>query len=114
MEYDDLTEILKVMDRKRKSESDTVDAYDDPCGWELIPENVFVRILKYLSPRDILSCSECCKRWNFISNDSLLWRYKFQHDFKVDKNIPRKPGTITTLILLNISNYIILDVVIGR
>lgn len=93
MEYDDLTAILKIMDGTKKSESDMGGACDESGGgWALIPENVLVRILKYLSPREILNCSESCKRWNFISNDSLLWRYKFQSDFKVDKNIPRKPG----------------------
>jgi F-box-like len=88
MEYEDLKQIIKVVN---KSESDFP---DDESGWSLIPENVLVRILKLLSAKDILSCSEVCKRWNFISNDSLLWKYKFTSDFKVDKNIPRRPGKV--------------------
>lgn len=88
MEYDDLNEILKVV---RKSESEAAEISEP--GWSLLPENVLVRIFKYISIKDILACSECCKRWNFISNDSLLWKYKFQTDFKVDNSIPRKPGS---------------------
>jgi hypothetical protein len=91
MEYDDLKEIMKVVSKNTKSESDLSSGAVDG-GWSLLPENVLVKIFKYLSSKEITSCSECCKRWNFISNDSLLWKYKFQHDFKVDKNIPRKPG----------------------
>lgn len=90
MEYDDLKEMLKVVTKRRESESETI--YDEDYDWSLIPENVFVRILKTLGVKDILNCSECCKRWNFISNDSLLWKYKFQQDFRVEKNIARKPG----------------------
>lgn len=94
MEYEDLKEIIKVVEKSESenSDSDQTDGDDDSSDWSLIPENILVRVLKYLSAREILSCSECCKRWNFISNDSLLWKYKFQQDFKIDKSIPRKPG----------------------
>jgi F-box-like len=86
MEYDDLKQIIKTMD---KSESEL---RDDEEGWSLIPENILVRIFKQLSVKDILNSSETCKRWNFISNDSILWKYKFTQDFKVDKSTRRKPG----------------------
>lgn len=92
MEYDDLKEILKVVDKTKESESET--NCDEDSDWSLIPENVFVKILKTLGVKDILNCSECCKRWNFVSNDSLLWKYKFQQDFRVDKSIARKPGEL--------------------
>lgn len=85
MEYDDLTEIMKVIEQKSESEN-------NDSEWSLAPENILVRIFKYLSVKDILTCSEVCKRWNFVSADSLLWKYKFTHDFKIDKSIPRKPG----------------------
>lgn len=97
MEYDDLKEILKVVDKGKESESGIADQtiYGDvDSDWSLIPENVLVKILKTLGVKDILNCSECCKRWNFISNDSLLWKYKFQQDFRVDKNIARRPGEL--------------------
>lgn len=97
MDYDDLKEIIKVIDSSSKSESEIVDSEEMNSGWNLIPENVLVKILKHLSVKEILSCSECCQRWNFVSNDSLLWKYKFQQDFKVDKSIPRKPGKIIVL-----------------
>lgn len=84
-----------------KSESDCPDTDEVAEGWNLIPENVMIKILKHLSAKEILNCSGCCKRWNFIANDSILWKYKFQQDFKVDKSIKRKPGEP-----LKISNYI--------
>ena len=87
MEYEDLKEIIKVV----KSESETYER-DSDSGWSLIPENVLVKIFRYLSVKEILVCSEACKRWNCISNDSLLWKYKFQLDFKIDKSVSRKPG----------------------
>lgn len=92
MEYEDLKQIIKVVADLDKSESETPD--ETQAGWSVIPENVLVRIFKQLRARDILSCSEVCKRWNFISNDSLLWKHKFTSDFKVNKNIPRRPGRV--------------------
>lgn len=93
MDYDDLKEIMKVMNSSSKSKSESEISDEEMIsGWNLIPENVLVKILKFVSVREILNCSECCKRWNFISNDSLLWKYKFQKDFRIDKSIPRKPG----------------------
>lgn len=105
MEYDDLKAVMRVIKSKVKSESENSDT-EDSDGWSLIPENVLVRIFKCLTVEDILSCSETCKRWNFISQDSILWKFKFQTDFKVRKNIARKPGKRHHL--LNISNYIML------
>lgn len=87
MEYDDLKQVMRAMSKNSESESE-----NDPDGWSLIPENVLVIIFKYLTVKDLLSCSEACKRWNFISQDTMLWKYKFQTDFKIRKNIARKPG----------------------
>jgi hypothetical protein len=84
MEYDDLQQIIKKM----KSESESAD-----CDtWSFLPENVLTNIFRLLSARDILNCSECCKRWHFVSRDSLLWRSKFREDFKVDRAIRLKPS----------------------
>jgi F-box-like len=91
MEYDDLKQVMKTIDEKVKSESENSDS-DDSDGWSLIPENVLVGVFKYLSIKDLLNSSASCKRWNFISQDTMLWKYKFQTDFKVRKNIARKPG----------------------
>lgn len=100
MEYDDLKQILKVMDQKRKSESDGSEM--DEGGWAYLPETLLVSVLKYLPARDIVTVSEVCKRWNVGSYDSLLWKYRFLRDFKVETSIPRKPGEDS-----KISNYII-------
>lgn len=89
MEYGS-KEILNVV----KSESDSDEEELIEAGWSVIPENVLVKIFKQLSVRDILNCSETCKRWNFISRDSLLWKHKFQNDFNIDRSIPRKPGNL--------------------
>lgn len=94
MEYDAMKEILKVMDEKSESENANsgVDEAEASDGWNLIPENVLVKILKLLPVKDILACSEVSQRWNFIAYDDLLWKSKFQNDFKIEKKIPRKPG----------------------
>lgn len=103
MEYEDLMEIIKVVDNFDKSESESPDNEESNAetGWNLIPENVLVRIFKHLSVKEILNASAVCKRWNFISSDSLLWKHKFTNDFKVGK-IPRRPGKA-----FKRSNYII-------
>lgn len=85
MEFDDMKQIIKKISSSEKSES-------DEDGWKFIPEDILVKIFKLVSVKDILSCSEVCKRWNFVSQDSLLWKFKFQADFKVRRNIQRKPG----------------------
>lgn len=90
MEYDDMKEIVKWMDDTSKSESEINDEVADM--WKLIPENVLINIFKYSKVKDILSSSAACKRWNFIANDEMLWKWKFQQDFKIDKRIQRKPG----------------------
>lgn len=94
MEYDDLKAILKVMD-KSESEKTNSSNYYEGTEWSLIPENVLVRIFKYLCAPDILNCGLVCRRWNNLSYDSLLWKFKFQQDFKIQNNIPRKPGEVT-------------------
>lgn len=67
--------------------------------WMLLPENVLIKILKYLSVKTILNCGETCARWNVITNDSSLWKYKFHHDYKVEKKVDRKPGKNNSIII---------------
>lgn len=95
MEYDAMKEILKVMGEKSESENKDSES-ETEVGWNLIPENVLVKVLKHLPVKDILACSEVSQRWNYIATDDLLWKTKFQNDFKIDKKIPRKPGEIIT------------------
>lgn len=102
MEYDDMQEIIKWMNKSsEKSESEIENKIESFGFWDLIPENVMIEILRYLSVKDIISCSEVSKRWNFISNDSLLWKYKFQLDFAIDNGIQRKPGKKSSPFLAN-------------
>lgn len=99
MEYEDLHEIIKKISSS-ESESGFLDS-----NWSLIPEDILVRIFRSIPVKDILSCSEACKRWNFISQDTLLWKYKFQTDFKLKKNISIKPGRLKGSVVLTRSSY---------
>lgn len=50
----------------------------------LLPEKIALKILRYLSPLQILHCTEVCKAWNIIANSNSLWRYKCKFiDIKV-------------------------------
>lgn len=91
MEYEDVKQVYK----KLKSESGIKMSGD----WKNLPENILVNIFKLLSVKDILSCSECCQRWHYVSRDSLLWRSKFRDDFKVEKGIKMKPSEFFIVIV---------------
>lgn len=62
--------------------------------WCMIPEPVFIDILKGLSAKTILNVGECCRRWNDISRDDYLWKKIFRRDFQVDHKIELKPGEV--------------------
>lgn len=62
--------------------------------WCLIPEPVFIDILKDLSAKTVLNVGECCRRWNDISKDNYLWEKIFRRDFRVDRKIELKPGKL--------------------
>jgi len=91
MEYDDMHQVLKKL--KSESRQSEIDSSD----WASLPENVLIKIFSLLSARDILNCSECCRRWHFVSRDTLLWRSKFREDFKVEKGIKLKPSELKLL-----------------
>ncbi|CAH8534317.1 unnamed protein product [Heterobilharzia americana] len=40
-----------------------------------LPAEISLRILKYLSPRDIFHCTQVSRNWLHICNDNLLWYY---------------------------------------
>lgn len=92
MEYDYKLRIWKLMKSESKNQNEMSGMEMTENLWTFLPENVLLRIFRFLSVRDILNCSECCKRWNFVSRDSLLWREKFRDDFKVDRDIKLKPS----------------------
>lgn len=92
-----MKEIIKWIDGTKKSESEIAnsnsnDDDDEEDMWTLIPENVLIKILKYTKVKTIVNCAATCKRWNFICNDEMLWKWRFQQDFRIDKLIQRKPG----------------------
>lgn len=92
MEYDSRLRIWKLIKSESKLPNDMSGMKIAENLFSFLPENVLVKIFKYLSAREILNCSECCKRWNFVSKDLLLWREKFRVDFKVDRDIKLKPS----------------------
>lgn len=87
MDYECVQEMLKDV----KSESENEET-DEEASWKSLPEHILVKILKLLKPREILNCSEVCKRWYCISRDSQLWKAKFREDFKADKQVKLKPS----------------------
>jgi F-box-like len=104
MEYDDLKQVMRKISSSKKSESESEDLSNSNY-WSLIPEDILIKIFKSITVKDILNCSETCRRWNFIAQDSLLWKYKFQSDFKVRKKISRKPGKQKLSNCLNYFRY---------
>ncbi|XP_066019201.1 F-box only protein 15 isoform X2 [Pocillopora verrucosa] len=38
-----------------------------------IPEEVILKIFKYLSPSELLVCAQVCHKWSAVSQDSCLW-----------------------------------------
>ena len=40
-------------------------------GWEAIPEDLLIIILKHGDKGMALNCRLVCKRWNFVTNQSL-------------------------------------------
>ncbi|CAO1301447.1 unnamed protein product [Diamesa hyperborea] len=89
----DLQDSSEIKVESAKSENESFEEIES--DWSCIPENVLLKVFGYSDYREILNSGGCCKRWNIIANDELLWKQKFQNDFKIDKSIPKKPGTTT-------------------
>lgn len=87
---------MKEIIKKLKSESEIDENSKNQFNYDysLLPENVLIKIFKHLTSREILNASECCRRWQFVSRDSMLWKAKFREDFKVDKEIKIKPSKL--------------------
>lgn len=86
----DSQESSEIKVESPKSENESYEEIESV--WSCIPENVLLKVFGYSDVKEILSCGGCCKRWNSIANDELLWKQKFQNNFKIDKSIPKKPG----------------------
>lgn len=83
--------------------------FDNSC-WCVVPEEVFLQILYYLTHKDVLNVGLCCKRWNTISKDDFLWKKMFHRDFKIDIHISIKPGTYIYITFINITSINIIYV----
>jgi len=68
------------------------DISENDFGWWALPEPALLQIFSRLNAYDLLQAGLCCRRWNSISNDDLLWRQKFQENFRASPSIPLKPG----------------------
>lgn len=60
--------------------------------WESLPYSLLLRVLSHLSANDICRCGCVCASWSLAADDELLWRRKFQQDWKIDRNIPVLEG----------------------
>lgn len=76
-------------------ENDYFQVDENYSQWCMIPEPVFIEILKHLSAKNILNVGECCCRWNDISKDNYLWKNIFRRDFSVDQKIELRPGKLS-------------------
>ena len=54
--------------------------------WGSIPEPVLTNILKKLTLKDVINCSEVCANWNIVCEDQLLWKYLLRRDFQNKKD----------------------------
>lgn len=63
-----------------------------PEVWDSLPYSLLLRVLSYLSARDICRVGCVCKSWSAAADDRLLWRDKFQQDWKVDRSISAPEG----------------------
>ncbi|XP_022229345.2 F-box/WD repeat-containing protein 5 [Drosophila obscura] len=66
--------------------------YTPNNGWWALPEPALLMIFERLNVFQLLQASLCCRRWHSIANDDLLWRQKFQENFRASPSIPLKPG----------------------
>ncbi|KAH8281215.1 hypothetical protein KR044_007515 [Drosophila immigrans] len=70
---------------------DDNNVFENDFGWWALPEPALLQAFVRLSVYDLLQASLCCRRWNSIAKDELLWRQKFQENFKASVNIQLKP-----------------------
>lgn len=86
----DLKDLSEINVETPNSENESYEEIES--DWSCIPENVLLKVFEYSDYNEIINCGGCCKRWNTIASDELLWKKKFQNDFNIDKSIPKKPG----------------------
>ncbi|XP_061192203.1 F-box/WD repeat-containing protein 1A-like [Saccostrea echinata] len=57
----------------------------------LLPEKVALKILKYLSPFEILTCSSVSKNWYTLANKNEVWKDKCEH-IEIKVPVPSNPN----------------------
>ena len=50
---------------------------------------VFIRILQYLTPNELLIAQECSKRWKFCANSSMLWSNHLNELWRPIDDVPQ-------------------------
>lgn len=45
------------------------------------PNDIFLEIFQWLSPKDIVTCSEVCRKFYHLTNSPSLWKLLFRHTF---------------------------------
>lgn len=85
--------------------NDTNEDYEESLWWT-IPDLVLLKILSYLTVKDVASVAATCRRWYEVANDDLMWKHRFQKHFRTDPAIPLKPGMyICDLVFLRPHTY---------
>ena len=54
-----------------------------------IDNDLFIMILKYLAPNELLIVQECSRRWNFCANSSILWSNHLNELWQPIDDIPQ-------------------------
>ncbi|KPI92003.1 PREDICTED: F-box/WD repeat-containing protein 7-like [Papilio xuthus] len=91
----------------------------------LLPKELALTVLGYLSPKDLLMAAQTCRYWRFLADDNLLWKEKCRRAGitelkKIPRNIPRfaSPWKATymsqTIIENNWMNKSVLNPIIMR
>ncbi|XP_053551302.1 F-box/WD repeat-containing protein 5 [Bombina bombina] len=69
----------------------------DSDGQSLLPDSILYQIFLSLSPTDLLSAGLVCRRWYAVSRDDFLWKELFYQCYRVQRHIPRYPGSTSWL-----------------
>ncbi|KAM7353826.1 F-box and WD repeat domain containing 5 isoform 1-T2 [Cochliomyia hominivorax] len=67
------------------------ESYEESLWWT-IPDLALLKILSYLSIKDVANVAATCRRWYEVANDDIMWKHRFQEHFRTDPTILLKPG----------------------
>jgi len=84
--------ILKHSDPVILPKSVSFSNWDDP--FKLLPSDVALYILSFLSVKDVSSTSRVRKKWNQLSNTDFLWREIFLKQYGHPKLDPKAPKSV--------------------